>query len=104
VCHPDDEFGPNVNLATTVFVSGVAANPTPFGTEPAPITSDTTEPVAPVATATPVKAIDAATNDATNNHLPCLNTMTSSFSPIRTRPFPADPSDAPPTECTRSCI
>ncbi|HKI28768.1 MAG TPA: hypothetical protein VKB32_05010 [Actinomycetota bacterium] len=65
-----------MNLATTVFASGVAANPTPLGIEPAPITSDTTEPVGPVATATPVTATDAATNDATINHLLCLLTMT----------------------------
>jgi hypothetical protein len=57
VCQPVDEFGPNVKSATMVFVPGVAAKPVPFGIDPAPITSATTEPVGPVATATPVRAI-----------------------------------------------
>ena len=59
VCQPVDEFGPNVKRATTVFVPGMAAKPAPFGIEPAPITSDTTDPVDPVARATLARAIDA---------------------------------------------
>jgi hypothetical protein len=64
-----DEFGPNVKSATTVFVLGVAAKPTPFGIEPAPITSDTTEPVGPVATATLARAIDAAMSETPTTNL-----------------------------------
>jgi hypothetical protein len=51
-----------------VFVPGVAAKPIPFGIEPAPITSDAIDPVGPVATATPVKANDAAIIEAPRTH------------------------------------
>lgn len=79
VCQPVAEFGSNVKSATRTFVSGVAAKPTPFGIEPAPITSDTTDPVAPVATATPMSAIDVAMTAATVAHLVRLLTMTPPF-------------------------
>jgi hypothetical protein len=60
VCQPVDEFGPNVKLATTVFVPGLARNSYFAAVDPAPFTWETTEPVAPVAIATPVNISDAA--------------------------------------------
>src|SRR5918992_6290612 len=69
VCQPVDEFGPNVKLATTVFNSGLAVRRTASDVEPAPITSETTEPVEGVAIATPASVIDAATIDAPTTHL-----------------------------------
>jgi hypothetical protein len=58
-----------VKLATTLFVSGLATNRNLSAVDPAPITSETTEPVGPVATATPDNVSDAAMIEAPTTHL-----------------------------------
>ena len=75
VCQPVDEFGPKVKLATTVFVLGLATSRTLSAVEPAPITSETTEPVGPVAIATPDNVSDAAKIEAPTAHLVRFLTM-----------------------------